>query len=219
MAPLGAVTFRVEGMAAAPQGSKRHVGKGVMIESCKAVKPWRLLVAQAAMARCDPACNAWTDWQWATWSALRQSPGLTGIELLKKVGPRRHQITLGEVEGFLPFLVACMAKQEACLLRGPVRLSLVFIFTRPAGHFRKNGTLKPSAPTYHAVKPDGSKLLRSTEDALTGLAFEDDARIVGCIWDKRYAIGDERPGALITVIPLGGGEWPSATARAVAPAA
>ena len=144
VAPLGAVTFRVEGMAAAPQGSKRHVGKGVMIESCANVKPWRLLVAHAAIAARVP------------------------------------------------------------LLRGPVRLSLVFIFTRPAGHFRKNGTLKPSAPTYHAVKPDGSKLLRSTEDALTGLAFEDDARIVGCTWDKRYAIGAERPGALITVIPLGG---------------
>jgi len=25
----------------APQGSKRYVGNGIMIESCKAVKPWR----------------------------------------------------------------------------------------------------------------------------------------------------------------------------------
>jgi crossover junction endodeoxyribonuclease RusA len=25
----------------APQGSKRYVGRGIMIESCKAVKPWR----------------------------------------------------------------------------------------------------------------------------------------------------------------------------------
>jgi crossover junction endodeoxyribonuclease RusA len=25
----------------APQGSKRHVGNGIMIESCKRVKPWR----------------------------------------------------------------------------------------------------------------------------------------------------------------------------------
>jgi crossover junction endodeoxyribonuclease RusA len=150
VAALGAVTFRVEGMAPAPQGSKRHIGKGVMIESCANVKPWRLLVAHAAVAAGVP------------------------------------------------------------LLRGPVRLSLVFIFTRPAGHFRKNGTLKPSAPAHHAVKPDGSKLLRSTEDALTGLAFEDDARIVGCTWGKRYAVGDERPGALITVIPLGVDPWPSA---------
>jgi crossover junction endodeoxyribonuclease RusA len=137
------VTFRVEGLAPAPQGSKRHVGGGVMIESCNAVKPWRLLVAQSAIAARVP------------------------------------------------------------LLRGPVRLSLVFLFSRPAGHYRKNGTLKPSAPAYHAVRPDGSKLQRSTEDALSGLVIEDDARIVGTVWDKRYCVGGERPGALITVIPLG----------------
>lgn len=34
---------------AAPQGSKRHVGRGVMIESSKAVKPWRDDVRNAAL--------------------------------------------------------------------------------------------------------------------------------------------------------------------------
>ena len=33
----------------APQGSKRHVGNGVMIESSKKVKPWRQAVAVAAV--------------------------------------------------------------------------------------------------------------------------------------------------------------------------
>lgn len=32
----------------APQGSKRHVGHGIMIESSKKVKPWREAVAWAA---------------------------------------------------------------------------------------------------------------------------------------------------------------------------
>ena len=32
--------FTVHGLPA-PQGSKRHVGKGVMVESSKYVKPWR----------------------------------------------------------------------------------------------------------------------------------------------------------------------------------
>lgn len=31
-----------------PQGSKRHIGRGVMIESCKALRPWRDSVAYAA---------------------------------------------------------------------------------------------------------------------------------------------------------------------------
>ncbi|WP_433465728.1 RusA family crossover junction endodeoxyribonuclease [Spirillospora sp. CA-128828] len=33
----------------APQGSKRHVGRGVMVESSKKVKPWREAVKSAAL--------------------------------------------------------------------------------------------------------------------------------------------------------------------------
>ena len=35
------VSFNVIGIPGA-QGSKRHVGNGVMVESSKKVKPWRL---------------------------------------------------------------------------------------------------------------------------------------------------------------------------------
>lgn len=35
---------------AKPQGSKRHVGGGRMVESCKALKPWREAVTAAAIA-------------------------------------------------------------------------------------------------------------------------------------------------------------------------
>jgi crossover junction endodeoxyribonuclease RusA len=135
------VTFHVKGMTPAPQGSKRHVGNGVMLESCKRVKPWRLLVAEAAVRAGVP------------------------------------------------------------LLRGPVTMSAVFLFARPMGHFRKDGSLKPSAPKHHAVKPDGSKLIRSTEDALSKLLFEDDSRIVTGTWHKRYCVEGERPGAIVTVVP------------------
>lgn len=150
---MEAITFQVEGMAAAPQGSKRHIGKGVMIESCANVKPWRAMVAHAAIAAKVP------------------------------------------------------------LFRGPVQMSAVFLFQRPAGHYRKDGTLKPTnpalasatgkeAPLYHCVKPDASKLQRSTEDALSKLAYEDDARLAGCNCEKRWCVGDELPGALITLISL-----------------
>lgn len=39
----------------APQGSKRHVGKGVMVESSKAAKPWREDVKNAALNAIDNA--------------------------------------------------------------------------------------------------------------------------------------------------------------------
>lgn len=52
---LTGVTFFVPGKPA-PQGSKRHVGKGILIESSKAVGPWRERVALAAAeAPCDLA--------------------------------------------------------------------------------------------------------------------------------------------------------------------
>lgn len=44
-APIG---FRVYG-SPAPQGSKRHVGNGLMVESSKKVKPWRQDVVTAAV--------------------------------------------------------------------------------------------------------------------------------------------------------------------------
>lgn len=46
---MTALTFTVPGHAA-PQGSKRHIGNGQMIESSREVGPWRERVALAARA-------------------------------------------------------------------------------------------------------------------------------------------------------------------------
>ncbi len=130
-------------MAPQPQGSKRHVGKGVMVESCKNLKPWRYLVQQAAAGLNHPT------------------------------------------------------------ILGPVSLSCVFLFPRPKSHYTSKGALRSSAPSFHAVKPDGSKCLRSTEDALVDAGLlQDDARIAISSFTKRYCTPDEKPGALITIIPL-----------------
>jgi crossover junction endodeoxyribonuclease RusA len=55
MAPGEIVAVRVYGTPA-PQGSKRHVGKGVMVESSKKVKPWREAVKAAVL---DSRDGAW----------------------------------------------------------------------------------------------------------------------------------------------------------------
>jgi Holliday junction resolvase RusA-like endonuclease len=39
----------------APQGSKRHVGKGIMVESSKKLRPWREAVKYAALEARDGA--------------------------------------------------------------------------------------------------------------------------------------------------------------------
>ena len=81
----------------------------------------------------------------------------------------------------------------------PLELDATFWLERPAGHFRANGTLKPSAPRYPRWRPDGDKLLRSTLDALNEVAFDDDARVVDQHARKRYVTPEEPAGATILI--------------------
>lgn len=63
------------------------------------------------------------------------------------------------------------------LITEPVVLTARFYFMRPSSHFgsgRNADKLKPSAPAVHAQSPDLAKLLRSLEDALTGVVWKDD---------------------------------------------
>lgn len=54
-------------------------------------------------------------------------------------------------------------------LRGPLCLYITFLMPRPKGHYRTGRQahlLRESAPLFHTSKPDATKLLRSTEEAL-----------------------------------------------------
>ena len=128
----------------APQGSKRHVGGGVMIESSKKVKPWR----EAVKAKAE---------------AARERVGQPPID-------------------------------------GPVRLIVTFTMPKPASAPKRRRT-------WPMRTPDLSKLVRSTEDALTDAGiWKDDARVVDCASAKVYPLeGQEAldtPGAVIEVYLL-----------------
>ncbi len=81
-------------------------------------------------------------------------------------------------------------------LTEPLKVIMNFQLCRPKAHFRTNGQVKASAPDYPTTKPDVSKLIRSTEDALTGILWRDDAQIITQIGHKRY---DIKPGCWISV--------------------
>lgn len=86
--------------------------------------------------------------------------------------------------------------------QGPLQLTVTFFMPRPKSHYRTGkhaGELKPGAPRWHIVKPDATKLLRSTEDALTGIAWADDAQICQQSATKEYS---EQPGAFIEISPV-----------------
>lgn len=84
-------------------------------------------------------------------------------------------------------------------LSGPLCVTLAFTVPRPKGHFgtgRNAGKVRDSAPPYPSVKPDALKLARSTEDALTGVLWIDDAQTVVLEVTKCYG---EAPGVWVVV--------------------
>jgi len=100
-------------------------------------------------------------------------------------------------------LAACQNRtQTDMMMKGPLRLTIEFRLPRPKSHFRtgKNaGELRPDAPTWHTKRPDCTKLIRSTEDALTGVLWLDDSQICEQVAQKVF---HEKPGALIRVEEL-----------------
>lgn len=98
--------------------------------------------------------------------------------------------------------VASFAQEVAPreLLDGALAVDVEFRMPRPKGHLGAKG-VKASAPAWPISKPDASKLWRSTEDALTGVLWRDDARIVCQLVRKVYA-EDGRTGANVRVFAL-----------------
>ncbi len=130
----------------ATQGSKRHVGRGIMVDSCKRLAPWRNLVAFTAAANTvgRPACDT------------------------------------------------------------AVAVQVTFYLPRPASHYgtgRNAGVLRATAPAYPLGKPDTSKMFRAVEDAMSGVVYTDDCRVVEIRAAKRYAdeTTDNKPGARVRV--------------------
>ena len=85
---------------------------------------------------------------------------------------------------------------------GAVRVGLVFVFSRPKGHWgtgRNADKLKPSAPEQHTTKPDADKLARAVLDGLTRVAWVDDAQVCELRAVKRYALRGEPEGVEVTL--------------------
>jgi Holliday junction resolvase RusA-like endonuclease len=84
----------------------------------------------------------------------------------------------------------------------PVELKIAFYLKRPAAHYgtgRNAGLLKASAPRRPAAMPDQSKLIRSTEDAITDAGvWADDGQVVDHVVGKFWADAHP-PGAEITI--------------------
>lgn len=92
------------------------------------------------------------------------------------------------------------------LFRGPVRLSVEFVFSRPQSHLTSRGALTRGAPLAHTSKPDLSNFVKAIEDALCSwpkgaiaLAWADDSCIVEIRAAKRWARSGEASHASVEI--------------------
>ncbi len=100
-------------------------------------------------------------------------------------------------------VASCREVFKQVPLKGPLKMRIDFRMPRPQSHYgtgRNKDTLKPTAPKYHTIRPDTTKLIRALEDALTHILWKDDAQVTIQHAEKRYA--DMNPGALVEVTPL-----------------
>jgi Holliday junction resolvase RusA-like endonuclease len=148
------------------------------------------------------------------------------VESSAKVKPWRADVKAAAEDAVCcPCPDNCGTLMPGYPLDGPLYARMVFTFVRPASHWRTGRNahlLRASAPARPKGRPDASKLLRSTEDALTGLLWTDDSRVVDYervakVWAGEDPEALDVPGALIVVWPaldaLPGGETSDSAAR------
>lgn len=86
------------------------------------------------------------------------------------------------------------AAYKGDLIDGLLDVRCVFYKPRPKGHYgtgRNADLLKDSAPAAPPTTPDSGKLARAVHDALTGVLWTDDSRIVDEVNAKRYCAKGE----------------------------
>ena len=75
-------------------------------------------------------------------------------------------------------------------LEGPVYLSVSFVMPRPG---RLDAKRYSGRAMWHDKKPDCDNLVKSLKDALSGLAWKDDAQVCQLMCSKSYAASEEQP--------------------------
>ena len=84
-------------------------------------------------------------------------------------------------------------------LEVPLTVNATFYMPRPKSHFysgKRAGILREDAPDKHIKRPDALKLMRGTEDAMTGIIYVDDS----LIWSEQIMkVYGRSPGAVITI--------------------
>jgi Holliday junction resolvase RusA-like endonuclease len=110
---------------------------------------------------------------------------------------RTYTPTTHPVNAFKAAVQAALsASGHAEPLSGPLSLDVLFVMPRPLAKIWKT---RPMPRYRHAKKPDLDNLLKSLKDALTGLAWRDDAQVDMIHAIKCTAAGDELPHVRVVI--------------------
>lgn len=102
---------------------------------------------------------------------------------------RRHFNDAKTERGEANVILAWIAAGEPRLGHGPVALTVEVVLERPAGHWKKDGTLSAAGQRmpWPLKKPDFDNVAKLIGDAMNGRAYHDDAHIVRGVQIKRWA--------------------------------
>ncbi|MEY2500607.1 MAG: hypothetical protein QOI07_941 [Verrucomicrobiota bacterium] len=125
---------------------------------------------------------------------LKKNGIYTGRAVVVDAGGKKTKEWRGEVA---TAAMVSMKAHDLAPFTGPIEMELLFKMPRPKSHIRSDGVaLRPGAPSEHITRPDVLKLARSTEDALTGKCYVDDAQIVKETLEKAFS---DRPGCWVCI--------------------
>ena len=114
-------------------------------------------------------------------NAYRRGNKVVLVETSKKAKPWRAAVAQAATIAYL--------RTEP--IDGPVAVEIDFHLPRPKS--------LPKRVIWMVKKPDLDKLIRSTLDALSGIAYIDDNRVTRIVATKTYAASPEDAGAHITI--------------------
>lgn len=123
----------------------------------------------------------------------------------KSVKPRAYLPKDHPIHAFksLVQIRAKVARPSVWPLKGPVVLNVIYLLNMPASIRKKTGELRRTWAYNARSYKDLDNLTKAVQDALTGIAWIDDAQVCQTFQRKFWASAVESPGVWIEIDALG----------------
>jgi Holliday junction resolvase RusA-like endonuclease len=94
---------------------------------------------------------------------------------------------------------AWLAMQGHEMFEGAVRLEILAVFSVPKSWSIRKREAALNGQVFHTSRPDADNILKAFKDAMNGVVYRDDSRVVEGMFAKLYGAA---PSVSVTVMPL-----------------